>query len=83
MGPTAARTVQNIDVDTMPVLMIIMRTRSNTEIFRIVFGNVGVSELLTNLIHAVDIFQVCKILFIEFLFSNSHLYINSVFFLIL
>lgn len=66
LGPTAARTVRNIDVDTMPVLMIIMRTRSNTEIFRIVFGNVGVSELLTNLIHAVDIFQEHRQADIEF-----------------
>ena len=60
LGPTAARAVRNIDVDTMPVLIIIMRTRSNTEIFRIVQGNVGVSELLTNLIQAVGVFQVCK-----------------------
>ncbi|XP_033213036.1 FAS-associated factor 1 [Belonocnema kinseyi] len=66
LGPTAARTVRNIDVDTMPVLMIIMRTRSNTEIFRIVHGNVGVSELLTNLIHAVDVFQEQRQADIEF-----------------
>jgi len=38
--------------------MIIMRSRSNTEIFTIVHGNVGVNELLTNLVQAVDIFQV-------------------------
>lgn len=35
-----------------------MRSRSNTEIFTIVHGNVGVNELLTNLVQAVDIFQV-------------------------
>lgn len=50
--------MKNIDVDTLPVLVIIMRTRSNTEIFTTVHGNVGVNELLTNLIHAVDVFQV-------------------------
>lgn len=58
LGPAAAMTVRNIEVDIMPVLMIIMRSRSNTDIFTIVFGNVGVNELLTNLIEAVDVFQV-------------------------
>lgn len=38
-----------------------MRSRSNTEIFTIVHGNVGVNELLTNLVQAVDIFQVRSI----------------------
>ncbi|XP_024936165.1 FAS-associated factor 1 isoform X2 [Cephus cinctus] len=57
LGPIAALTVRSIDVDTLPVLMIIMRSRSNTEIFTIVHGNVGVNELLTNLIQAVDVFQ--------------------------
>lgn len=58
LGSVAALTVRNIDVDTLPVLMIIMRSRSNTEIFTIVHGNVGVNELLTNLIQAVEVFQV-------------------------
>ncbi|XP_015178994.1 PREDICTED: FAS-associated factor 1 isoform X1 [Polistes dominula] len=57
LGSVAALTVRNIDVDTLPALMIIMRSRSNTEIFTIVHGNVGVNELLTNLIQAVDVFQ--------------------------
>lgn len=57
LGSVAALAMKNIDVDTLPVLVIIMRTRSNTEIFTIVHGNVGVNELLTNLIHAVDVFQ--------------------------
>lgn len=52
-----AATIQSIDVDTLPVLMILMRSRSITEIFTIVHGNVGVNELLTNLIQAVDVFQ--------------------------
>lgn len=58
LGSVAALAMKNIDVDTLPVLVIIMRTRSNTEIFTTVHGNVGVNELLTNLIHAVDVFQV-------------------------
>lgn len=58
LGSVAALAMKNIDVDTLPVLVIIMRTRSNTEIFTTVHANVGENELLTNLIHAVDVFQV-------------------------
>lgn len=57
LGTIAALALRNIDVNTLPVLVIIMRSRSNTEIFTTVHGNVGVNELLTNLLHAVDVFQ--------------------------
>ncbi|EZA56540.1 FAS-associated factor 1 isoform X3 [Ooceraea biroi] len=57
LGTVGSLAISGIDVDTLPVLMIIMRSRSNTEIFTIVHGNVGVNELLTNLVQAVDIFQ--------------------------
>ncbi|KAK0075269.1 hypothetical protein PV325_009280 [Microctonus aethiopoides] len=57
LGLVGSEAVRNIDVDILPVLIILMRSRSTTEIFTIVHGNVGVNELLTNLIHAVDIFQ--------------------------
>lgn len=60
LGLVGSEAVRNIDVDILPVLIILMRSRSTTEIFTIVHGNVGVNELLTNLIHAVDIFQVGK-----------------------
>lgn len=60
LGTVGSLAVSSIDVDTLPVLMIIMRSRSNTEIFTIVHGNVGVNELLTNLVQAVDVFQVRK-----------------------
>ncbi|XP_058789619.1 FAS-associated factor 1 [Phymastichus coffea] len=66
LGSAAAMTVRNIEVDTMPVLMIIMRSRSNTDVFTIIHGNVGVNELLTNLIEAVDVFQEQKQSDIEF-----------------
>ncbi|XP_044589997.1 FAS-associated factor 1 [Cotesia glomerata] len=60
LGIVGSEAVRNIDVDTLPVFIILMRSRSTTEIFTIVHGNVGVNELLTNLIHAVDIFQEQK-----------------------
>lgn len=60
LGTVGSYAVSGIDVDTLPVLMIIMRTRSTTDIYTIVHGNVGVNELLTNLVQAVDVFQVRK-----------------------
>ncbi|PNF19491.1 FAS-associated factor 1 [Cryptotermes secundus] len=56
LGSVAAMTIRNIEVERLPALLIIMRMRSATEIFTIVHGNVGVSELLTSLIQAVDVF---------------------------
>lgn len=50
--------MENIDVDTLPALVIIMRARSITEMFTVIHANVGVNELLTNLIHVVEVFQV-------------------------
>ncbi|XP_014295657.1 FAS-associated factor 1 [Microplitis demolitor] len=60
LGLVGSEAVRNINIDTLPVLIILMRSRSTTEIFTIVHGNVGVNELLTNLIHAVDVFQEQK-----------------------
>lgn len=60
LGSVATLAMKNIDVDTLPAVVIIMRTRSNTEIFTIVHANVGVNELLTSLIHVVEVFQVRK-----------------------
>lgn len=57
LGVMASETIRTIDIDTFPVLIIIMRLRSATDIFTIVRGNVGVNDLLTSLIHAVDVFQ--------------------------
>ncbi|CAK9830976.1 FAS-associated factor 1 [Anthophora retusa] len=57
LGLFATLAMENIDVDTLPALVIIMRTRSNTEMFTIIHANVGVNELLTNLIHVVEVFQ--------------------------
>jgi len=56
LGPMAAVTVRNIEVERLPALLLIMRMRSTTEIFSAVHGNVGVNELLTSLIQAVDVF---------------------------
>lgn len=70
LGTVGSLAVTNIDVDTLPALMIIMRSRSNTEIFTIVHGNVGVNELLTNLVQAVDVFQVSIFCCLKLLVAN-------------
>lgn len=62
MGIFGSEALRKINIETLPVLIIFMRTRSTTEIFTMVHGNVGVNELLTNLIQAVDVFQVNIIL---------------------
>jgi len=81
LGTVGSLAVSSIDVDTLPVLMIIMRSRSNTEIFTIVHGNVGVNELLTNLVQAVDVFQVRNaiIYFTHMLKKYNHMSINLYF----
>ncbi|CAH1169526.1 unnamed protein product [Phaedon cochleariae] len=56
LGPTAAMSLRNIPVDRLPVIFLIMKIRSTTEIFNVVYGNVGVNELLSNLIECVEVF---------------------------
>jgi len=56
-GNVAADTLRSIDQEKLPVLLIIIRNRSNTEIYSVIHGTVSVDELLTNLIQAVDVFN--------------------------
>jgi hypothetical protein len=56
LGATAAMSLRNIPVDRLPALVLIMRIRSSTDIFSVIHGNVGVNELLSSLIEAVEVF---------------------------
>lgn len=38
LGSVAAMTIRNIEVERLPALLIIMRMRSATEIFTVVYG---------------------------------------------
>ncbi|KAJ8717698.1 hypothetical protein PYW07_005628 [Mythimna separata] len=60
LGPVASMTIRNIPVDRMPALVIIMRVRSNTEIYSVINGNVGVSELLGGLVEALERFSSAR-----------------------
>ncbi|XP_066262554.1 FAS-associated factor 1 [Euwallacea similis] len=57
LGAWAPTSLKNIPVDRLPVMVLIMKIRSATEIFNVINGNVGVNELLTTLIESVDIFS--------------------------
>nr|XP_023019734.1 FAS-associated factor 1 [Leptinotarsa decemlineata] len=56
LGSTAAMSLRNIPVDRLPAIFLIMKIRSTTEIFNVVYGNVGVNELLSSLIECVEVF---------------------------
>lgn len=56
LGAVAAMSLRNMPSDRLPALVQIMRIRSSTDIFSVVHGNVGVNELLSSLIEAVEVF---------------------------
>ncbi|KAK5649011.1 hypothetical protein RI129_003903 [Pyrocoelia pectoralis] len=56
LGSTAAVSLRNIPVDKLPAIIIIMRIRSSTDVFSVIHGNVGVSELLSSLTEAMEVF---------------------------
>ncbi|CAG9857934.1 unnamed protein product [Phyllotreta striolata] len=57
LGATAAMSLRNIPVDRLPVIILITKIRSTIEIFSVVYGNVGVNELLSSLIECVEVFS--------------------------
>lgn len=57
LGSMAAMSLRMIPVDRLPALVLIMKIRSSTDIFSVVHGNVGVNELLSSLIEAVEVFS--------------------------
>ncbi|KAF9410457.1 hypothetical protein HW555_010459 [Spodoptera exigua] len=60
LGPIASMTIRNLPLDRMPALVIIMRVRSITEIYSVINGNVGVSELLGGLVEALERFSSAR-----------------------
>ncbi|XP_019876721.1 FAS-associated factor 1 [Aethina tumida] len=57
LGTTAAMSLRNIAIDKLPAIVLIMKIRSTTEIYNVVYGNVGVNELLSSLIECVEVFS--------------------------
>lgn len=56
LGSVAAMSLRMIAVDKLPAIVIIMKIRSSTDIYTVIHGNVGVNELLSSLIEAVEVF---------------------------
>lgn len=56
LGSVAAMSLRMIPVDRLPAIVVIMRIRSSTDIYTVIHGNVGVNELLSSLIEAVEVF---------------------------
>lgn len=55
LGSVAAVTVRNIPTDKLPAILLIMKIRSSTNIYSVIYGNVSVNELLLRLVDAVDV----------------------------
>lgn len=56
LGSSFARTVEIIPTDSFPALFVIAPIRSQYELLNVIYGNNGISELLSTLVAAVEIF---------------------------
>lgn len=57
LGMAAANTVKNLTLDSLPAFIIITKVRSTPEILTVIPGNVGLDDLMTRLVHAVEVFN--------------------------
>ncbi|XP_050538185.1 FAS-associated factor 1 [Daktulosphaira vitifoliae] len=58
LGQMAEVTLRAIDVNRLPALVLITRNRSNTEILSVINGDCNISELLSSLINAQEMFAM-------------------------
>ncbi|XP_055702324.1 FAS-associated factor 1 [Phlebotomus papatasi] len=56
IGTPASITVRNIPIDRLPAILIISKSRSNCEVFSVIHGNVGVDDLLSQLMESIDLY---------------------------
>jgi FAS-associated factor 1 len=54
---TAQMTVRNIPVDKLPAILIVSRNRSICEVFSVIYGNVGVDDLLSQLLEFTELYS--------------------------
>ncbi|CAL1270345.1 unnamed protein product [Larinioides sclopetarius] len=57
LGMGAANTVRNLGLNSLPAFIVITKVRSTPEILTVIPGNVGLDDLMTRLIHAVEVFN--------------------------
>ena len=53
----ASRTLRNFEVDRLPLLLIVTRSRATNEILAMVPGSLNVDEMMTQLIQSVEMFS--------------------------
>lgn len=53
----ASRTLRNFVVDKWPLMLIVTRSRATNEVLAMIPGNLSVDELMTQLLHAVEMFS--------------------------
>lgn len=56
VGMTASITVRNIPADRLPAILVISKNRSQCEVFQVIYGNVSVDDLLSQLMEASDMY---------------------------
>lgn len=57
VGMTASITVRNIPTDRLPAILVIAKNRSQCEVFQVIYGNVSVDDLLSQLMEAADMYS--------------------------
>ncbi|XP_058055026.1 FAS-associated factor 1 isoform X2 [Anopheles bellator] len=57
VGMTASITVRNIPTDRLPAILVISKNRSQCEVFQVIYGNVGVDDLLSKLMEASEMYS--------------------------
>ncbi|KAL5244435.1 hypothetical protein ACI65C_011845 [Semiaphis heraclei] len=58
LGTMAEITLRAIDINRLPALVLFTRNRSNTEILSVINGDCNISELLSSLINAQEMFVI-------------------------
>ncbi len=53
----ASRTLSSFDVDKLPLLLIVTRSRATNEVLAMIPGSLNVDEMMTQLLHAVEMFS--------------------------
>nr|CAH0098300.1 unnamed protein product [Daphnia galeata] len=53
----ASRTLRNFEVDKLPLLLIVTRSRATNEVLAMIPGSLNVDEMMTQLLHAVEMFS--------------------------
>lgn len=57
VGVTASITVRNIAIDHLPAILIVAKNRSVCEVFSVIYGNVGVDDLLSQLMESTELYS--------------------------